>query len=303
MPPSPDAPARAIRRNSARIRAALGACDPSSLLSSLVRDSRPLRVLGLDINTGSTGVAVLDERARVRHWGAVSTAQFASADVLSVAAAVDAALEGVRSACDDGDDGVEWLVGVEAFLRMFRAGRHHNAGMFQLAQLNGIVSFASWRRFGARPAPAHPTAARVFFGLTTAGGERAAAIKEQALAFARREQPKASEEALARAPRSGKWADAAFDAADAYVVANYTRCRHFEARLLRSEPLLDAFSTAYMALLSGSKSVTAEQRAMDAMSDLERRRHLAGLLQTGVHDWMRREYAQLLSPSALLKEK
>jgi hypothetical protein len=300
MKPTVDAPVRAIRRNSARIGAALAACDPSAALAALVRASPPLRVLGLDINTGSTGVAVLDERARVRHWGAVSTSQFASADVLAVGAAVDAALADVHASCGDRDgSGVEWLVGVEAFLRMFRAGRHHNAGMFQLAQLNGIVSFAAWQRFGVRPTHVHPSAARVFFGLSSARG---AAIKQQALAFARLEQPAAAADALALGPRSGKWSDAAFDAADAYVVANYTRCQHFEARLLLSEPLRDAFAREYERLLRGGKTVSTEQRAMDVMGDDERRQHLARLLESGVRDWLRREYARVLSPAALREE-
>lgn len=294
MKPAADVPARAIRRNSARIGAALAACDPSAALAALVRASPPLRVLGLDINTGSTGVAVLDERARVRHWGAVNTSQFASADVLAVGAAVDAALADVHASSGGRD--VEWLVGVEAFLRMFRAGRHHNAGMFQLAQLNGIVSFAAWRRFGARPTHAHPSSARVFFGLSSARG---AAIKQQALAFARLEQPAAAADALVLGPRSGKWSDAAFDAADAYVVANYTRCQHFEARLLRSEPLRDAFAREYERLLRGGKTVSTEQRAMDGMDEDERRQHLARLLESGVRDWLRREYARELSPAAL----
>lgn len=300
-----------IRRHGGRIRAALALCDVSARARRLAASpsAATLRFLGLDVNTGSTGVAVLDARARVALWRVVPTAQFASADVLAVGAALDAALGDVQRAVErereregegegEGEQRppVQWAVGVEAFLRMFRPGQHHNAGMFQLAQLNGIVSFASWRRFGARPRHAHPTAARGLFGLSTASSTP---TKLQALEFAQREQPEAARELLQRGARSGKWTDAAFDAADAYVIANYTRCEHLADLLRASTDLQDDFAAAYMDLLGRCKGKPAEMAALETMSGEEQRQHLDGLLHVGVGDWMRSEYAQVLSPSAL----
>lgn len=296
-----------LRRNTARVRAALAASGFGSRAAESVAQSPPLRVLGLDVNTASTGVAVVDECGRVRLWDAVATSQFASSDVLSVADTLDAALSDVRAAVEREAAGeqVEWAVGIEAFLRLFRPGRFHNAGLLQLAQLNGIVSFASWRRFGTRPTHTHPSAARGFFGIATSSSAAKTAIKTRALAFAQREQPQAfaAAESFALSKRTGRHTDAAFDAADAYVMAAYTRCLVFQTRLQRRADLRDAFASEYLAITAERRAARsprqpalAEERALDAMSDEQRGEFLGELFETGVADWLRVHYDELLAP-------
>ncbi|KAF4323706.1 hypothetical protein BBO99_00000881 [Phytophthora kernoviae] len=302
---SPMAPkvTSSLRRNGFRIRKSLEVCDLLAHAQQVVRTSPPLRVLGLDVNTNSTGFAVVTERGRASHWGHIPTTQFASADVLHIGGAIDEFLESVQSA----EQEVEWVVGIEAFLRMFRSGRFHNAGIFQLAQLNGIVSFACWKRFDVLPLHTHPSAARGFFGLSAPASSSSSlkknSIKHQVMNFLETQEPELTQtmeqdaQESAALPsfertRTGALADSAFDIADAYVIAAYTRCAHFQQQLVQQHPqLVERFSTRYMELTdeaaAKTKKSSPELQALEAMSDHEKLAYTSDLFAFGAEQWFK----------------
>ncbi|RLN97663.1 hypothetical protein BBJ28_00011606 [Nothophytophthora sp. Chile5] len=298
-----------LRRNGVRIRKALEVCDLAENAQRVVRASPPLHVLGLDINTNSTGFAIVTERGRVCRWGHVSTTQFASSDVLQTSAAIDEALADVHAAVEEQEpQDVEWLVGIEAFMRLFRVGQFHNAGIFQLAQLNGIVSYACWKRFAALPTHTHPSAARGFFGLSAPSSSsvnKKSSIKQQVMSFLETQEPEltraagevASSLELPRfeKTRNGVLAASAFDIADAYVIAAYTRCMHFQQQLLREPQLRERFSTRYLELTheaarkrAKKQPISSELQVLEAMDDLERRAYLQELFAFGTEQWVKK---------------
>ncbi|KAE9010823.1 hypothetical protein PR003_g15619 [Phytophthora rubi] len=296
----------ALRRNGARIRKALQVCDLAEHSQQLVRSSPPLRVLGLDVNTNSTGFAVVTERGRVCRWGHIPTTQFASADVLHIGGAIDEFLATVQAAEHHEQPDAQWVVGIEAFMRMFRSGRFHNAGIFQLAQLNGIVSYACWRRFDALPLHTHPSAARGFFGLSApTASSKKSSIKQQVMGFLEQQEPELTNaagagqdtEASAALPsfervRTGALADSAFDIADAYVIAAYTRCAHFQKQLEVQQPqLAEHFSTKYLELThqaaAKTKKSSPEVEALNAMSELDKLEYTRNLFAFGTDNWFK----------------
>jgi hypothetical protein len=155
-----------LRRNTKRIQEAMTQTAIASVTQSLATAS-PLRVLGLDINTNSTGYAVLNAEGRVENWGHITTTQFGSSDILAIAHAISDALADVRATAQD----AQWRVGIEDFMRMYRFGKFHNKGIFQLAQLNGIVSYSCWQLFGCRPV--HTTRRRRVASLVSSPARRA----------------------------------------------------------------------------------------------------------------------------------
>ncbi|GAB9463295.1 hypothetical protein Gpo141_00000760 [Globisporangium polare] len=316
-----------LRRNTTRVLAALHTCDVAQKTRTLIRDSPPVRVLGLDINTNSTGFAVLTEHGRLCQWGHVSTAHIQSSDILSIAHAIDSALGDVhiRVAKETGGDAqqLSWHVGIEDFMRMYRFGRFHNKGIFQLAQLNGIVSYACWQRFsahgvGATPTHTHPSAARAFLGIAASKKKKAGAkgdsdIKEQVMAFVQQQEPQLfsassndnssighSTASLFDKTRNGNYSEAAFDVADAYVIAAFTRWRHFQDQLLAEAPLEGAFADAYMQLTtanadnkkSGAKP-TIEECALLTMSAKEKETYLRTLYAHGIDEWLKSAHLEL----------
>ncbi|KAL3673845.1 hypothetical protein V7S43_001534 [Phytophthora oleae] len=297
------ATAPTLRRNGARIRKALEVCNLAEHSQQLVRRSPPLRVLGLDVNTNSTGLAVVTERGRVCRWGYIPTAQFASADVLHIGGVIDEFLSNVQAV---EPKEVQWVVGIEAFMRMFRSGRFHNAGIFQLAQLNGIVSFACWKRFNVLPLHTHPSAARGFFGLSaptsTSAKNKKSSIKHQVMSFLEQQEPELTRaanqdtdgsEALPgfERMRTGALADSAFDIADAYVIAAYTRCVHFQAQLQLQQPqLAEDFSRRYIELTheaAAKKKRSTEVEALENMEEKDKAAYTRDLFTFGVENWFK----------------
>ncbi|CAI5701950.1 hypothetical protein KXD40_002225 [Peronospora effusa] len=291
----------ALRRNGSRIRKALEVCDLAKHSQQLVRSSLPLRVLGLDVNTNSTGFAVVTERGRVCRWGHIPTTQFASADVLHIGSAVDDFLATVQDAEQQQEPSAQWVVGIEAFMRMFRSGRFHNAGIFQLAQLNGIVSFACWKRFNVLPLHTHPSAARGFFGLSApSGSSKTNSIKHQVMEFLEHQEPDVAgqqDEGLEALPtlermRTGALADSAFDIADAYVIAAYTRCAYLHKQLKVQHPeLVEHFVTRYLELThetaAKTKKSSKEMEALQTMDEKEVTAYTSDLFAFGLENWFK----------------
>uniref|UniRef100_K3W6P1 Mitochondrial resolvase Ydc2 catalytic domain-containing protein n=1 Tax=Globisporangium ultimum (strain ATCC 200006 / CBS 805.95 / DAOM BR144) TaxID=431595 RepID=K3W6P1_GLOUD len=329
------AKAPALRRNTKRILEALHASGIERHTASLIRESPPLRVLGLDINTNSTGYAVLNENGRVCTWGHIPTAHVQSSDILGIAHAIDVALKDVYSSTlavhtdnntrQVGD--LHWHVGIEDFMRMYRFGRFHNKGIFQLAQLNGIVSYACWQRFDCPPpVHTHPSAARAFFSIAATKKTKTSArgsetdIKEQVMSFVQQQEPhffvsplnaereskhvgnQDAETSIFAKNRHGNFSEAAFDVADAYVVAAFTRWRHFEAKLLAHPELIDTFSETYMQMtIAHAESKTAkksakpnaEERALLDMGAKAKQTYLQSLFAHGVEEWVKKSHMQL----------
>ncbi|POM59748.1 hypothetical protein PHPALM_31472 [Phytophthora palmivora] len=288
-----------LRRNGARIRKALEVCDLVEHSQQLVRHSPPLRVLGLDVNTNSTGFAVVTEHGRVCRWGHIPTAMFASSDVLHIGGAIDEFLANVQATEEHQQAEIQWVVGIEAFMRMFRSGRFHNAGIFQLAQLNGIVSFACWKRFNVLPLHTHPSAARGFFGLSApTTSNKKTSIKHQVMNFLEQQEPEVTQgtdesDALPKLEtmRTGALADSAFDIADAYVIAAYTRCIHFQTQLQEQKQLVENFSTRYLELThevaAKTKKRSPEVEALAGMDEKEKRAYVCDLFRFGLENWVK----------------
>ena len=145
--------------------------------------------LGLDVNTNSTGYALIDSRQVLRECGAISTAH--CDDIFAAGLVIRAQLEQIRAA--HAPTHVE--VCVEDFMRAFGGRGWQTKGLFALAQVNALVCYDSLFVFDATPMRVHPTTARAFFGLSAAaaakerearGAEpKAKQIKQLVLQFAR----------------------------------------------------------------------------------------------------------------------
>ncbi|KAH9097357.1 hypothetical protein LEN26_017083 [Aphanomyces euteiches] len=180
--------------------------------------SPPVRTLGLDINTNSTGYVVLSQTGQVDTFGHISTKHLQSdGQILDIGVAIADRLIQVKQ---EGGSNVSWEVGIEDFLRTFARGQFHTKGLFQLAQLNGLVSYCALTSFGAKPLHVHPTSARNFFSLktpaaTTNGTARKKdAIKHVVMAHFQSKEPQLNLDVIPGPAR--------LDIADAYVIASYT---------------------------------------------------------------------------------
>ncbi|ETV98585.1 hypothetical protein, variant [Aphanomyces invadans] len=165
---------------------------------------RPIRVVGLDINTNSTGFVVLNERGGVETSGHICTKHLQS-------------------------DGQILDIGV-AIASQITELRNETKGLFQLAQLNGLVSYCALTTFGVAPAHVHPTAARHFFSLKVPAGvaKKKDEIKRVALAHAIATEPALH---LPHMPVSAQ-----YDVADAYVVASYSYWRRVIENSIAATP-------------------------------------------------------------------
>ncbi|RHY20694.1 hypothetical protein DYB25_005814 [Aphanomyces astaci] len=196
----------------------------------------PIRVLGLDINTNSTGFVVLNELGGIESSGHICTKHLQSdGQILDIGVEIAARMSQVHNHELSTTPLVAWEVGIEDFLRTFSPGQFKTKGLFQLAQLNGLVSYCALTTFGVAPIHVHPTAARHFFALKVPPGvpKKKDEIKRVVLAHAI-----ASEPAL-HLPHMT--IPAQFDVADAYVVASYTYWRRVvDTVIATSHPLQSA---------------------------------------------------------------
>ncbi|GMF19178.1 unnamed protein product [Phytophthora fragariaefolia] len=92
--------------------------------------------------------------------------------------------------------------------------------------------------------------------------------------------------------RTGALADSAFDIADAYVIAAYTRCVHFQKQLEEQQPqLVELFSSRYLELTQEAadktKKSSPEIEALDAMDEHERMAYTRDLFAFGLENWFK----------------
>lgn len=169
--------------------------------------------LGLDVNRGSTGFAVLDARGTLLEAGAVATR--GGDDTLQIVEELQEAMRGVAAR----HEGRPWVVGVEAYLKTFGLGRFNTRGLFALAELNASVAFMASQVFGCRPHRVHPTVPRKMYGLTKAAARDRDGIKAAVLrAVWERYPDHYPAPGEAPAPSKSKDGDAVYDAADACLV-------------------------------------------------------------------------------------
>ncbi|TMW60484.1 hypothetical protein Poli38472_000526 [Pythium oligandrum] len=296
MPPRPKPATPTLRRNGKRVLQALSATPVRSTLKRLLASTPQRRVLGLDINTNSTGYAVLNTHGRVCQWGHISTAHLPSSSVLDISHTISQELLKVHDSL--ATQPLEWHVGIEDFMRMYRFGQYHNKGIFQLAQLNGIVSYTCWQRFRARPMHTHPTAARALFGIN-AGKSGAKMVKNDVMKFVlEHEAASQALQVLEEHRRGGIFSDVAYDMADAYIVAQHTRWMALQEALQHDDTLLTAFGDAYLTALNPtgetkSKSKqTMEEQALEIMDARAKRSYLHSLFVTGISDWIKTQALQ-----------
>jgi hypothetical protein len=178
---SDDEPAAKRRRplqTDANIALLLEQCSLQSAFDAAYSSAAGRRVLGLDINTSSTGYAVLDIAASssssgdadadaaaavLLEWGRICTKK--ADDVLDGGLEITAQLSDIKQRCCSSSGDAPWIVGVEDFAKSFTTGRFHTRSLFKLAQLNGIVKFGCLQTFAVKPEAWHPTSARAFYGL------------------------------------------------------------------------------------------------------------------------------------------
>ncbi|DBA02516.1 TPA: hypothetical protein N0F65_010988 [Lagenidium giganteum] len=250
----------------------------------------PVRILGLDINTASTGYTVLDEAGRVRTWGTISTTEHSSSDVLSIARSLGAALADVRDQGEAQHADVVWKVGIEDFMRTYSFGKFHSKGLFQLAQLNGIASFVFWQEFPPiQPVHLHPSLARGYFDIVATTQKGSKTVKERVLEFAMAREPVAME-SWPRMPRAQRWSDATYDIVDSYVIAAYRWHQHLVECMQADSELEAAFADQYMTMLLSGKTKskqTMEETVVGAMDAKARHAYLRQLFHEAVSEWVK----------------
>ncbi|KAF0689724.1 Aste57867_18835 [Aphanomyces stellatus] len=237
-----------------------------------------LRVLGLDINTNSTGYAVLNQAGRLESYGHVSTKHLQSdTQMLDIGVAIAARLKQLETD-HHASSGVAWHVGIEDFLRTFSGGNFHTKGLFQLAQLNGLVSYCALTTFGVPPVHVHPTAARAFFALQVPSDAKPLKKKKDAIKHIVHAHLLASEPAL----DMGRLAvTVQQDIADAYVVASYTWWQAVvDQVLLQAAPTLETWRPAM-------ESILAKQIEKKTTKKLSKDAYLDAVLRDEVVTWVR----------------
>ncbi|EQC26356.1 hypothetical protein SDRG_15841 [Saprolegnia diclina VS20] len=253
-------------------------------LQSVVATAKPFRVLGLDINTNTTGYVVLNERGRLTDAGHVSTKHLSSeSQILDIGVDIASTLQRLHSASGT----LPWVVGIEDFLKTYAGGRFHTKGLFQLAQLNGLVSYSCYTTFKSRPQHVHPTTARALFRLAkpkdAATKPKKYAIKHIVLAFALAMEPTLIEP---EAPSSFK-----YDVADAYVIALFTYWRHIaDLALAADAPWTESVTAATTLALAKPLA-----RKAAATPELDLQAHVASLLRAHVEQHIK----DTLPPRAL----
>ena len=155
-------------------------------------------IMGLDINTASTGYAVLrvsdidlastttttvnqslchaslPAAAPLVECGRICTKH--ADDLLDGGVAIAQAMAEVHERCckhnaqsssasGSGTLQQRWLLGVEDFAESFTPGKFQTKGLFKLAQLNGVVKYSLLCTFGAKAEAWHATSVRSFYGL------------------------------------------------------------------------------------------------------------------------------------------
>ena len=194
--------------------------------------------LGVDPNTNITGLAALAGDGSLLHCDYVNTR--AEKNPLVIGSRVGGRIAELRD--EMAAHGVrDWEVAVEAFLKSVSTARMHTQTLFVLAQLNSIIVYDSWRHLGCQPLQPHASSVRGTFQLNaqaaSAEADKPVTIKELVLALVSSKFPSISWPTT----KSGAPSPAAYDMADACLIAMYAR-----AACVTNDALRDADALAEM---------------------------------------------------------
>nr|CCA16523.1 conserved hypothetical protein [Albugo laibachii Nc14] len=295
-----------LRRNSTRLMQTLEKCDATTRIAENWHEFQRsnVRVLGIDINTNSTGLVVLNESGKLDHCDKISTASLCNSDIVSIGHRIEEILIQTRDKLQGAqqliqpDKPIVWFIGIEDFMRAFVAGRFHTKGLIQLAQLNGIVSYSCWQNFDAKPTHYHPTLARSYFGLSKPSVKSKTdnfskqLIKDIVLEYVQDLDPLIRQSMTST--RTGRPTEQNYDIADAYIIALYTYFQRFQDQIQCDELLLSAFIREYGNRLNEvKKSVEAKRVAI--MTAEQQEHYLRNCFANAVELWFKKNYMQILS--------
>ena len=118
----------------------------------------PQLALGLDVSGTGTGYCVSSVASGAPlEWGRLDTKGVA--DVCERGDRIAELISGIDERCNAGRD-ARWSVGIEAFAKVFSAGRSSSAAMFGVAEAHVVTVYATYTTLGARPQSVHPSSAR-----------------------------------------------------------------------------------------------------------------------------------------------
>lgn len=215
--------------------------------------------LGLDISTKSTGLAVVDGSGKLRESNLIQSAS--KSCLLDVAGRIEDKLNELSKR-----EHVEWSIGIEEFMKTYHTGRFHTQGLFQLARLNGIVSYSCFKHFGCKPVHVHPSTARSAFDLNRQASDDKP-IKHVVLQFANELNPLMSIES--------------YDIADAFVMARYMYLQSLVHTMSMESELKRDFMASYA--LKNHKRLSTKFN--DDKKKLET--YLEGVYLNGIDGWIR----------------
>lgn len=219
--------------------------------------------LGLDINTKTTGYAVLNGLGEYHCSGYIKTPKGKQyGDLIDVGREISSKLQHIHHEVltqqQQGTQSVRWFVGIEDYMKTMGNQKFHTKGLFQLAQLNGIVSYCCHDIFDTKPCHVHPNRARSMFDIqsiatsTSPGQSKSSIIKEQVVNFVRTRHP--DFQWLVKDHKGKKnptepacFAEENYDIADAYVIALYRLFSHVTQATLEHSGLKSRFHAQYYA--------------------------------------------------------
>lgn len=251
-----------------------GICE---LKEQCMRTARPHLYLGLDVSTTSTGFAVVNETGALQDYGLIDQPpkQQEKKCLLDIAQSIESKLYDLSSS--NIDDQVSWTIGIEEFMKTYYTGRFHTQGLFQLARLNGIVSYSCFRAFQTKPIHIHPTTARAAFQLTTpkanaagtTGGTTPSSIKQVVLDYTRCQYPSIE----------------SHDVADAFIVARYVWLQSW------IQSIVSSTSTTLKQDFVSSYKLKHKKRLQTRFQDDSEQQtaYLEQVYANGVEEWMRRQ--------------
>lgn len=120
----------------------------------------------------------------------------------------------------------------EDCMTSYSPGRFNARGLMKLAQVNGIVRFATEKSFGIRPQLIHPTGARGFFQLLRAKAGDKTVIKKRVYNYVTEFAPDL--------PWLVSGKELAYDMTDGYLVAMYARAMYFKHAIISDKLLWES---------------------------------------------------------------
>jgi len=257
-------------------------------------------VLGLDINTNTTGFTILHaDSGRLVECGVIDTKKIAdlfdkAAHLRDRLAAIHTKYTPVAGSCAAGEAQPMWIVGIEDFLKGFGGSHWRTRDITKLACLNSLVSYECWNIFGQgkvhlanslslaatqetddessedkecysqanlwKPFKVHPGQVKAYFGIRKSS--RDDNVKE--LSFHRVKNLFPSEHTWI-VNSMGRMSEKNYDIVDSFLVAHFTRRLKAEETLFSNPSLWTEF---YKAWLLETKYCTGASNLQPDVSDV-----------------------------------